>query len=391
MIPRHTPTYTYSDILRSLGKCIQRNGYSDLQQYLSNLYKAKYVFLFCSAKSALYALLKAYDNPGGVLMPAYNDRVVPETVSFAGYRPEFIDIDPYTLNMPSERLQSSITSEIKVIIPVHLFGIPCNLEDIARLKGSKNILVIEDAAPAFGAKYRGELIGGFGDASIFSFHPTKIMSAEGGGALLTNDSELAHRVEIVGRGAVQAKSIWYLFSRALARKTVMSQWFYPATLLAHRLLRGEQMYEVVKPRTKRPSGYLRKPSGFDNHLAQTQLGRLEWNLARRRKIAQIYQDGLSKATGLIMPVVPDECNPSWIQFPIFVEDKFSLYKYMQRHGVDLSWTFKYSCADSYGLSGFPNAQRAAKTVMGLPTSPGLSDKSAQRICELIKSYMDDRR
>ena len=85
-------------------------------------------------------------------------------------------------------------------------------------------------------------------------------------------------------------------------------------------------------------------------------------------------------------MLPEGCSPAWIQFPFQVDDKRAFYKYMQRNGVDLSWTYRYSCADSFGLDGFPISQKAAKTVLGLPTYPLLTDKDAHYICDVAREY-----
>jgi dTDP-4-amino-4,6-dideoxygalactose transaminase len=115
--------------------------------------------------------------------------------------------------------------------------------------------------------------------------------------------------------------------------------------------------------------------------------RLRWNLSRRRKLGQIYAKELSNSNpNFSICNIQNNCSPSWIQFPILVNDKSAFYKYMQQKGVDLSWTYRYSCAVSYEEEGFPNAERAAKTVLGLPTYPSLTDEQAYMICEIAKKY-----
>jgi dTDP-4-amino-4,6-dideoxygalactose transaminase len=249
-----------------------------------------------------------------------------------------------------------------------------------------DILVVEDAAPAMGGEFRGQPVGTFGDASIISFQSTKVISAETGGALLTNNDELAQKIDCLLQQGFGYKGWWHSFAAAVARKTVTSPRAYSGTLLGYRILRDERMFEVVAPHFEMPSIFLRPCSRFSSALVLMQLDRLDWNLKRRRKLAQIYQDGLSKHPKLILPVIPEGSSPAWIQFPVLVGDKMTFYKHMQRNGVDLSWSYRYSCADSFGLKGFPNAQKAAKTVLGLPSYPSLSDESAQYICNVAKKY-----
>lgn len=389
MIPRYAPTYTYYDLVHSIGRCLQGKVDDNLRSRLAKLYSVKHVFLLNSARVAIYVLLKAYNQPGGVLMPAYNCIVVPEAVYYAGYYPVFVDINYHSLSMTPDALKKSISSDIKIISATHLFGIPCDVEEIMHLSQQYKVLIMEDAAPAVGAEFQGKLVASFGNAAVISFHSTKVISGENGGALLTNDDELAYKIDRFLQSAIIARGSWRLFAKAVARKIATSSWAYLTAQVGYRILHNEQMYEVVAPQTAIPPDFLKLSSRFPKWLVSMQLDRLDWNLGRRRKLAQIYQDRLSMQSGLVLPIIPENCSPSWIQFPIMVDDKMKFYKFMQRNGVDLSWSYRYSCADSFGIDGFPNAQRAARTVLGLPTYPSLSDQNAQRICDVAIKYSSD--
>ncbi len=386
MIPRSAPTYTYSDLTRSLGSCLRTNVDDGLRSRLATMYKAKHIFLFSNARVALYSLLRAYNRPGGVLIPAYNCIVVPEAIHYAGYYSVFADIDYLSLNMTAGTLMKAMSSDITVVLATHVFGIPCDLEEIINVARQHGVLVVEDAAPAIGAEVGGRVVGRFGDAAIISFESTKVISGGTGGALLTDDDELAQEVGRLSQAAIAPGNCLASFAKAVARKMATNSWIYPAAQFGYRMVHDEQMFEVIAPQTEIPSRFLASCSRFSSALVLMQLDRLEWNLSRRRKLAQMYQDELAKHPELTLPLIPDNCSPAWIQFPILVDDKRAFYKHMQRNGVDLSWTFRYSCADSYGLVGFPNAQKAAKTVLGLPTYPSLSDEHARLICDAAIRY-----
>lgn len=391
MIPRYVPTYTYSDLIQSLGSCSRDDINAELCSRLATLYKVKHVFLLSSARAALYALLMAYNRPGGVLIPAYNCIVVPEAIHYAGYRAVFADIDYSSLNMTAGTLKEAITPDITVVLATHVFGIPCDIEKITDVSRQYGVLVIEDAAPAIGAILHGQTVGRFGDASIISFQSTKVISGLIGGALLIDDDELAQEVERLLQTASVPCNCLFSFAKALARKMATNSWVYPATLFAYRILHDEQLYEIVTPQTEMPTRFLTSCPRFSSTLVLRQLDRLEWNLSRRRKLAQVYQNELAGYPGLTLPVIPEDCLPAWIQFPILTDNKRAFYRHMQRNGVDLSWTFRYSCADSYGLNGFPNAQRAAKTVLGLPTYPSLPDEHVHLICNAAIRYLSKAR
>jgi dTDP-4-amino-4,6-dideoxygalactose transaminase len=334
----------------------------------------------------LYALLKAYNRPGGVVVSAYNGIVVPEAIHYAGYYSVFADIDYMSLNMTAETLKQAMSSDVTVILATHVFGIPCEIEEIISVSRQRGVLVVENAAPAIGAEFRGRVVGRFGDAAIISFLGKKVISGGAGGALLTNDDELAQKVSRLQLATMPSGNCLTSFAKALATKLATNSWIYPATLFGHRMLDGEPMFQLVAPNTEMPARYLRPCARFSSALVLMQLDRLEWNLRRRRTLAQIYQDKLAQHPALTLPIIPENSSPAWIQFPVLVNDKRSFYKHMQRNGVDLSWTYRYYCADSYGLDGFPNTQKAAKTLLGLPTYPALSDEQARYICDVADTY-----
>lgn len=385
MIPRYAPTYKITDLLNGLMLTSNPDIENQLCARLRSIYNAKHVFLFGSAREAIYAILKAHNRSGRVLIPAYNCIVVPEAIRFAGYTIAFVDIDSQSLNMTAESVEKAITPDVRAILLTHLFGIPCDIDEILYVLRKQDILIIEDAAPAMGAKYKGHLVGCLGDAGVISFHSTKIISAEVGGALLTNNEKLAFRVKELLKEASAPENTWMLFVKALSRKLVTNQRIYGFTHLGYRLLRGEKTYEILSPQTKNGK-FLSLCSPFACALVIIQLERLKWNLERRRSVARIYQSELSRLSNLSTPIISYSCNPAWIQFPIRVEDKWAFYKYMQRNNVDVTWTYRYSCSESFGLNGYPNALETAKTVLGLPTSPNLSTDDALHISDVVKKF-----
>lgn len=380
MIPRYAPTYTYTDLFNCLKSDRGQKLKEALAARLSNLLQVKHIFLVGSARVGLYTILSAYNRPGQVLMPGYNCIVVPEAVHYAGYRPTFVDIDPCTLNFSARALEKAITADTTVVLATHLFGIPCNLEEILELIKHRDILIIEDAAPALGAEYNGKIVGCFGDAAVISFQSTKVISGEVGGALLTNNDELAKKIHQILSSAEDRSNKLILFPKAMAYKTALGPTMYAVLRRVYAESRKELMYEVIQANLEKPDGYVTRMPGYACALVNRQLDRLVWNLGRRRKIAQIYRDRLANQTHWLLPEIPLSSAPSWIQFPMITESKLEFYKYMQSVGVDMSWTYKYSCAESFGARDCPNTQQAAKKVVSLPTTPFLTDEQADQIC-----------
>ena len=91
----------------------------------------------------------------------------------------------------------------------------------------------------------------------------------------------------------------------------------------------------------------------------------------------------------MLPIIPNQASPSWIQFPILVEDKLGFYKHMQQNHIDVTWTYRYSCPDSYGKKNYPNSHKAAKTVIGLPTYPMLTGAQVLSIISAARKFNND--
>lgn len=386
MIPRYDPPYRWRDLLSAVRKCAAGDPEEDLKVRLKALYQVRHVFLFDHARTALFAALKAHGRPGDVLMPAYNCIVVPEAVESAGYRPVLVDIDRRSLGVTREALAGALTPATTAVLPTHLFGIPCDIEEIVRFGRQNGLFVVEDAAPALGAEFGGKLVGRFGDAAVVSFQATKVISGEDGGALLTNDDELAEKVERLLETARAPHPGWVHFLRAALRKVALRPLVYRLVLAGYRALGKAVMYEEVRPDAGRPEKVLKRCPRFSSALAEVQMGGLPKNLERRRRLAEIYREGLTGHPDVALPAIAEQGSPSWIQFPILVEDKGGFYRHMARRGIDMSWTYRYSCAESYDRDDCPEAHRAARTVLGLPTYPSLTERAARDVCRAAKSY-----
>ena len=155
---------------------------------------------------------------------------------------------------------------------------------------------------------------------------------------------------------------------------------------ARSLLRKDELYELAMPNEQPPTDIFQSCSGFVARLAGCQMDALKANVAARQALARVYASKLSGLSGVTMPSVPEGAEPAWIQFPIFVKNKAACYDFLLEHGVDLNWTFRYSCGVSYNCPNVPNAERAARTVLGLPTYPGLPEAGARRICDLLRRF-----
>jgi dTDP-4-amino-4,6-dideoxygalactose transaminase len=289
--------------------------------------------------------------------------------------------------MTPESVKQHINNNVSVVLATHLFGIPCQVDELIHIAKLSNILIVEDAAPALGARFQGLPVGSMGDAAIISFHSSKVISGESGGALVINNDSLAAKVKDLIEPHNNSIKSWIEFPSCLVRKTITNRHLYSITHFIYRQLREELMYEIINPNIQVPNNFLRLCSTFSKRLVEIQFEYLEENLTRRRKIAQIYRERLSKLPFILTPEIPKDVEPAWIQYPIMIDNKHSFYKHMQQHNIDVTWTYRYSCSESFGHTGFPNTHRAAKSVLGLPTYPALNDEDAHYICSIAEKYV----
>jgi dTDP-4-amino-4,6-dideoxygalactose transaminase len=355
-----------------------------LKEILADLYKTPYIFLFENARTGLFFLLKALGKGGEVITPGYNCVAVPEAVQNAGYEVAFADIDLGTYNIAPESLERSITPGTSAVLITHQFGIPSDIEDILRICKAAGVTAIEDAAPAIGALINGRLVGTFADAAVISFHPGKVLPAGGGGALIVHSRELADRVGGLLRTLPSRRSNFAHLARAIVLKVILDPKIYEVFHLFYRSSLGEDALEAVSHANKCFSAVDRcsKTQAF---LANILLKDLSPTLRRRRDIADTYKHALSDIAGLKLPDIPPAFEPSWIHFPVRVQDKKAFCIHMQRSGIDVSRAFSYSCADRYGMDNCPNSRLAAESLVGLPTYPSLQDEHVERICRAVKA------
>ncbi len=184
------------EVLRS-GSYILGKHNKALQEEFSKYLGAKYSVALNSGTDALHLALRALDIGAGdeVITVAFTFVATTEAIGIVGATPVFVDIDKDTFNMDASKIEAAITPKTKAILPVHLYGQPCDMDAIMKIAKKHNLYVIEDCCQAIGAEYKGKKVGTFGDMGCYSFFPTKNLGAMGdGGMLVTNSQMLNDRV-----------------------------------------------------------------------------------------------------------------------------------------------------------------------------------------------------
>lgn len=300
---------------------------------------------------ALHLVLRAYDIGQGdeVIVPANTYIATWLAVSYAGATPVPVEPDARTYNLDPALIEAAITPATKAILPVHLYGQPADMDPINALAARHGLKVIEDAAQAHGARYKGRRVGGLGSAAGFSFYPGKNLGALGdGGAVVTNDAELADRVRVLRNYGSRVK-------------------------------------------------YHNEVKGFNSRLDELQAALLraklpvldEWN-KRRQAAAKCYLDGLAESN-LVLPYVPDWAEPVWHLFVVRHPRRDALQQRLQHVGIStmIHYPIPPHLQPAYaelgfGAGAFPITEVIHQEVLSLPMGPHLN---AARQIQLIATLI----
>ena len=384
MIARIRPETQYTDLLQSLftGKDYHPILEADLKAYFG----VEEVLLSQGGRVGLYYLLKALPHKK-VYLPAYTCWAVPAAIQHAGKEPVYVDINLADYNMDVAEL-SKILAPDSIILATHQFGIPCDIEAINRLAVEKKCLVLEDNAAGFGSTCEGKKTGTFSSASIISFEFSKTLTCGIGGAVLFNDRDLYSRVknhyqdETKKTGYLQTlrvvsslsgyllgtNKIFYHLTHMLFNRTKGMTTGYPPEIDAEVMTHYHASLDKARAR-----------------LAHCGMKQIDSVIKRKVAIATYYLRELAGCQKIVLPSYPEEKVPVFMRFPIRVKNlrKEEFYARCVKQGLDLAFTFSYSCAPD--IEKFPHAVSAAETVLNLPVYSKLTDNDLKKIRDVIVS------
>jgi dTDP-4-amino-4,6-dideoxygalactose transaminase len=169
----------------------------EFEQRIAEFVGVKHCIATCNATIALEIAIRATELKGEVIIPAFTFIATAHSLQWQEITPVFCDIDPLTHNINSLQIEQKITPRTTGIMGVHLWGRPCNVEALSEIARHHNLKLIFDASHAFGCSYKGKMVGSFGDVEVFSFHATKFLNAFEGGAIVTNNDELATKIRLI--------------------------------------------------------------------------------------------------------------------------------------------------------------------------------------------------
>src|SRR6266566_1272610 len=375
---------------------IQGPAIAEYEQAFAKYIGVRYAYSFCHGRVGLYGLLSGLGvGPGDeVLLQVPTHIVVPNAIRYTGARPVYVDCRLDTYNMDLEQAEQRITPRTKVLLLQHTFGIPVDLDAALALARKHRLVVIEDCVHALGATYGGRPVGSFGRAAFFSTEETKTISTTMGGMVVTDDPELAVRIQ-----ALQANCAWP--SVWLTVRYVLKLVLYHLLTEPHLHNYTRTLYEFFGRRNPLPqptsdeevqglcpTKYELRLSNAQAALGLRQLGRLETNLAHRRTIARAYGERLSRQ-GFNVPRPPVKAEPAFVRYPIWVEDRAAAMRIANRHAVLGTWftsVLEEATSPVYGdyeMGTCPRAEEAAQHMVNLPTHLRVSMQDVEVISSSI--------
>lgn len=339
-------------------KWITNNGYyhQALEKALCEYLGVEYISVFTNGTLPLITALQALRITGEVITTPYSFVATTHSLWWNGIKPVFVDVDPSTGNLDPNKIEAAITPKTTAIMPVHVYGNPCDTEAIQAIADKYGLRVIYDAAHAFGVRVNGESVLKAGDISTLSFHATKTYNTIEGGALVCHDAKTKQRID-------------YLKNFGFAGET-----------------------EVVAPGINSKMDEVRAAYGLLN------LRHVDSAIEARRKVDTMYREGLADVEGISMFEHRPDVTYNYSYFPIFIDaEKYGmtrdeLYFKMREHDVLgrryfyplISEFSTYRGLPSAGKNNLPVATSMAAEVICLPMHHDLSDKDIQCVIKIIK-------
>jgi perosamine synthetase len=375
----------------------------EYQQKFARFFGAERAFAFWKGRVGLYALLRALDVGAGdeVILPGYTCVMNVNPIKYVGAKPVYVDIEPDTFNINGNLLKEKITSKTKVIIAQHTYGYPCEMNAIMEISQSSGVVVIEDCCLALGSKYKGRMVGTFGLAGYFSSQWNKPYTTGLGGIVITNDNELAERIEsLVANEMCQPSSreVFMLWMQLIIYRLLI----YPrTTALAQNLFRyltkkgmvvGSSSTSEFVP--ERAGDFFKGISKMQARSGIRQLGRIEENIAHRRKMTQLYDELLTAKGWNSSKDVRDWVEPVLVRYPVRIAEKEKALAQAAKAGIELGSWFESPLhpietplsSYDYELGMCPEAEKAACETVNLPLHLRANEKTAVKTVEFITGF-----
>ena len=367
MIPVCEPTIG-KDELKNVTNCIETNWISSIGKYIkefeekfSKYCNAKHGITTNSGTTALHLALISLDIGGGdeVILPTLTMVATADAVVYTGAKPVFVDSEPKTWNIDVKKIEEKINDKTKAIIPVHIYGHPVDMDAILEIAKKYNLYVIEDAAEAHGAEYKGKKVGCLGDIGCFSFYANKIITTGEGGMIVTNDDEIAEKARLL-KDLAHSKEKRFL----------------------HNFI-----------------GFNYRMTNLQAAVGVAQLEKIEKFVRMRRNNAMLYNSLLGNIKGITLPVEEEWAKNVYWMYSILIEDDFGIDRdelriQLKKNGIETRTFFipmhQQPIFKKMGLSegNCPVADELSRKGLYLPSSSSLTEKDIRFVCQNIKKIKE---
>ncbi|CAB3290128.1 UDP-4-amino-4, 6-dideoxy-N-acetyl-beta-L-altrosamine transaminase [Methanocaldococcus lauensis] len=335
---------------------------------------SKFAISVSSCTAGLHLSLVALNIKDGdeVITTPYTFAATGNVIVHQRAKPVFVDIDKETYNINVEEIEKSITDKTKAIIPVHYAGHPCEMDEILKIAKDYDLYVIEDAAHALGAEYKGKKIGTLGDTTSFSFYATKNITTGEGGMVTTDREEIAEKIKILRLHGI-SRDAWKRYSSE-----------------------GSWYYEIIE------CGYKYNMTDIQAAIGIHQLKKVEIMRKRREEIAKIYNDEFENISELIIPITKKHVKHAWHLYPLLLDtDKIRINrnKFIEElkkqnigtsvHFIPLHLHPFYKRTFGYKKGDFPNAEWVYEREISLPIYPKMTDDDAIDVVNAVKKIISE--
>lgn len=328
--------------------------HAQLEQSLCEHLGVEHLSLFSNGTLALITALQAMKITGEVITTPFSFVATTHALHWNGIRPVFVDIDPVTMNLDPKKIEAAITPQTTAILPVHVYGSPCAVEEMEQIADTYGLRLLYDAAHAFGVRKNGRSVLEFGDMSVLSFHGTKIFNTFEGGAIVSRDAKTKRRID-------HLKNFGFV-----------------------------DEVTVIGP------GINGKMNEVQAAFGLLQLRHMETIKAERARVDERYRAALQNVRGLWLPEVPQGCTRNHSYFPVRVTRDFpisrdALYHELRAHNIAARRYFYPLISEFPTYRGVPSATRAnlpvateiAQQVLCLPIYPALTVHAQDRIIDIV--------
>ncbi len=331
--------------------------HEQLEKELCDYLGVEYISLFANGTIALLVAIKALELKGEIITTPYSFVATAHSIKWNGIKPVFVDIDPYTCNINPEKIEKAITKKTTAILPVHVYGNPCETEKIKNIVDKYNLKVIYDAAHAFGVEHIGQSIINEGDLSILSFHATKVFNTFEGGAIVSHSAEMKKKIDD---------------------------------------LKNFGFYDEV---TVEGIGINGKMNEVQASMGLLQLRYIDSAIEKRKRIAQIYREGFKNVKGLRFLGDLEDVKYNYAYFPIFINEneygknRDDVYNALKKHNIYgrryfyplISRFSAYKDLSSSKPANLPMAEKISEEVICLPIYPDLSMDQVNYIISVLNN------